>query len=63
MIVHNCLCYLTTVQRKDSAAVITDLGRWVRGDAVPGFDGVGSVPLESAALMDWLTGFPVPSRA
>lgn len=58
-----CLCYLTTVQRKDSAAVIADLGRWARGGQVAGFESVGSVPLEAAALTSWLTGFPAPSRA
>jgi len=58
----HCLCYLTTHLRRDAASVVADLGRWARGEAVAGFETTGSVPLESVALVDWLTGFPAPER-
>lgn len=51
------LCYLTSVPVKDLNKTIADLGRWVKGEPVPGFDDVGSVPLESRYLLDYLTGF------
>lgn len=51
------LCYLSSVPVKDLNAVIDDLGRWVNGEPVAGFEDVGSVPLESRYLLDYLTGF------
>lgn len=50
-------CYLTSVPVRDLNATIEQLGRWVKGEPVPGFEDVGSVPLESKYLLDYLTGF------
>lgn len=53
----NCICHLVSVPVKDLNAVIEDLGRWVKGEPVPGFEEVGSIPMESKYLLDYLTGF------
>lgn len=53
----HCLCYLVSVPVRDLDATIEQLGRWVKGEPVPGFDDVGTVPLESRYLLDYLTGF------
>lgn len=52
-----CKCVLSSVPVKDLNAVIEDLRRWVKGEQVAEFQDVGSVPLESKYLLDYLTGF------
>lgn len=56
----NCRCYTVTIQRQSTEQVIADLGRWARGEQVPGYEGVGTVPLEAETLVSWLTGFGPP---
>lgn len=59
----HCKCFLTPHTARNVKQVIDDLGRWAAGEAAPGFEETGTVPLESEYLLTWLTGFPPPQRS
>ncbi len=53
-------CNLTPHARRSIEQVIDDLGRWANGEPVPGFEKLGTVPLESQMMIKWLSGFGPP---